>query len=89
MAVPPRRWESRTEALSYTKLAVLKFFGMIYVTCHWTACLWRLVVNFELDRGTMTDPEYKKVLARDEARTKKIMDEGGPNPYLGPQFNAI
>ena len=47
------------------------------------------VVNFELDRGTMTDPEYKTVLARDEARTKKIMDEGGPNPYLGPQFNAI
>jgi hypothetical protein len=34
---------------SYTKLAVLQFFVMIYLTCHWTACLWRLVVNFELD----------------------------------------
>ena len=49
----------------------------------------RGVVNFELDKGIMSDPEYKKVLERDEERIQKIYAEGGTNPYLGENFNAI
>ena len=42
------RWEDRLGG-SYTTRAVIQFTVMIWMTTHWTACVWRLVVNFEVD----------------------------------------
>ena len=51
-------------------------------------CRLHEVVNFELDKGIMSDPEYKKVLERDEERSRRYTRRAGRIHILA-NFNDL
>ena len=39
-----KRWEARSN-IKYAKMALIKWFGLIVLICHWLACMWMITVH--------------------------------------------